>query len=134
MERDTMKRFLLFMAALLLVEATGIHAQEPSGTEENLRELNDSVIVTANRTATPLCQIGSSVTVITRAEIEKSQAVMITDILRNVPGLEVVQSGGAGTLTSLFLRGANAHHTLVLLDGISLNDPSSPNNAADLSN
>ncbi|MCH8027371.1 MAG: TonB-dependent receptor, partial [candidate division Zixibacteria bacterium] len=129
-----MKRFLLFMAALLLVEATGIHAQEPSGTEENPRELNDSIVVTANRTATPLRQIGSSVTVITRAEIENSQAVMITDILRNVPGLDVVQSGGAGTLTSLFLRGANAHHTLVLLDGISLNDPSSPNNAADLSN
>ncbi|MCH9025281.1 MAG: TonB-dependent receptor, partial [candidate division Zixibacteria bacterium] len=129
-----MKRFLLFMAALLLVEATGIHAQEQSGTEENPKELNDSIVVTANRTATPLREIGSSVTIITRAEIENSQAVMITDILRNVPGLDVVQSGGAGTLTSLFLRGANAHHTLVLLDGISLNDPSSPNNAADLSN
>ncbi|MEE8405281.1 MAG: TonB-dependent receptor [candidate division Zixibacteria bacterium] len=129
-----MKRFLLFMAALLLVEATGIHAQEPSGTEENPKELNDSIVVTANRIATPLREIGSSVTVITRAEIENSQAVMITDILRNVPGLDVVQSGGTGTLTSLFLRGANAHHTLVLLDGISLNDPSSPNNAADLSN
>ena len=116
------------------MEATGIHAQEPSGTEENPKELNDSIVVTANRTATPLREIGSSVTVITRAEIENSQAVMITDLLRNVPGLDVVQSGGTGTLTSLFLRGANAHHTLVLLDGISLNDPSSPNNAADLSN
>jgi len=122
------------MAALLLVEATGIHAQNFSGTKENPKELNDSIVVTANRTPTPLREIASSVTVITRAEIENSQAVMITDILRHVPGLDVVQSGGSGTLTSLFLRGANAHHTLVLLDGISLNDPSSPNNAADLSN
>ena len=129
-----MKRFLLFMAALLLVEATGIHAQNFSGSKQNPRELHDSIVVTANRIATPLREIGSSVTVITRAEIENSQAVMITDILRNVPGLDVVQSGGTGTLTSLFLRGANSHHTLVLLDGISLNDPSSPNNAADLSN
>ncbi|MGH8015738.1 MAG: TonB-dependent receptor plug domain-containing protein, partial [Candidatus Zixiibacteriota bacterium] len=72
--------------------------------------------------------------VITRAEIEKSQSAFVSHLLRNVPGVDVVQSGGSGKFTSVFIRGANSHHTLVLLDGVPLNDPSSPNNAADLSN
>lgn len=129
-----MQRFFMLMAAILIVDATGIHAQQLSGTQENPHRIPDSIVVTANRTATPRAEIASSVTVITRADLKKSQSVMVMDILREVPGLDVVQSGGAGKLTSLFLRGASSHHTLVLLDGIQLNDPSSPDNNVDLSN
>ena len=131
--KDAMKRILFFMAASLFVAATGSHAQVRSGTEQNPINLNDSIAVTANRTPTPLAEIASSITVISREEIEKSQSAFVAHILRNVPGLDVVQSGGAGKFTSVFIRGANTHHTLVLLDGIPLNDPSSPNNAANLS-
>ncbi len=130
---DAMKRIFFFMAAILLVEATGLHAQEQSGTEQNPINLKDSIAVTANRTPTPLSEIASSITVITREEIEKSQSALVAHLLRNVPGLDVVQSGGTGKFTSVFIRGANTHHTLVLLDGVPLNDPSSPNNASDLS-
>ncbi len=129
-----MKRFLVFMAASLVLEATGIQAQDKHGTEENPLKLKDSVAVTANRQATPLHEIASSITVITREEIVKSQSAFVAHLLRNVPGVDIVQSGGAGKFTSVFIRGSNAHHALVLLDGIPLNDPSSPNNAADLSN
>ncbi len=128
-----MKRIFFFMAASFIVEATGLYAQEQGGTEQNPINLNDSIAVTANRTPTPLNEIASSITVISREEIEKSQSAFVAHLLRNVPGLDVVQSGGVGKFTSVFIRGANTHHTLVLLDGIPLNDPSSPNNAADLS-
>ena len=129
-----MMRFFFYLAAVMIVEATGIHAQDQRGTESNPINLNDSIAVTANRTPTPIHEIASSITVITREEIEKSHTAFVSHLLRNVPGLDVVQSGGTGKFTSIFIRGANAHHTLVLLDGIPLNDPSSPNNAADLSN
>jgi vitamin B12 transporter len=128
-----MKRFLVLMALGLFLEATGIQAEDPSGTEKSPFQLNDSIAVTANRQATPLHEIASSITVITRDEIVKSQSAFVAHLLRSVPGVDIVQSGGAGKFTSVFIRGSNAHHALVLLDGIPLNDPSSPNNAADLS-
>jgi len=73
--------------------------------------------------------IATSVTVITRDQIARSQAVMAVDVLREVPGLDVVRSGGEGQQVSLFLRGTNSYQALVLIDGVEVNDPSSPNNA-----
>jgi len=128
-----MKRYFILMAAILFVDATGLHAEETRGSADDPYVLSDSVAVTANRTQTPLHEIASSITVITCDEIEKSQSAFVSHLLRNVPGVDIVQSGGTGKFTSVFIRGANAHHALVLLDGIPLNDPSSPNNAANFS-
>jgi vitamin B12 transporter len=55
----------------------------------------------------------------------------LPDLLKEVPGLNVVQSGGPGGQTSVFMRGTNANHTKVLIDGIDVSDPSSPNAAFD---
>ena len=52
-------------------------------------------------------------------------------MLRDVPGLNLVQSGGEGGQTSIFMRGTNSNHTKVLVDGIEVSDPSSPNGAYD---
>ena len=84
----------------------------------------EPVIVTATRVEIPLGEVGSSVTLITREEIESQQAVHLLDVLRSVPGLDVARSGGLGQQASVFLRGANSAHTLVLVDGIEVNDPS----------
>ena len=86
----------------------------------------DPMVVTANRVETALSTVGSSVTVISREEIEQRQAVHLLDLLRTVPALDVVRQGGIGQQTSVFLRGANSGHTLVLVDGIEMNDPSNP--------
>ena len=88
--------------------------------------------------APPACprrsdQLASSVTVITAAEIEARQERSLPDVLRDVPGLNIVQTGGAGGQTSLFMRGTNSNHTKVLLDGIDIADPSTPSGAADIS-
>ena len=87
------------------------------------------VVVTATRTETPAAQVASSVTVVTSEEIERRQLRLVTDALRRVPGVDVRRNGGPGTITSIFIRGGNSDHVLVLLDGVELNDPASPNRA-----
>ena len=87
----------------------------------------DEIIVTATRGTSSAQDIAARVEVITRDEMELKNYVTAVDALKSVPGLSVVQSGGAGTLTSVFSRGTNSKHTLALYDGIRLNDASSPN-------
>src|SRR3984957_16867243 len=93
---------------------------------------NESVVVSATRLATPADQVASSVTVITAADIEARQERTLPDALQTVPGLFIEQSGGLGGQTSIFMRGANSNQTKVLLDGIDIADPSTPNDAADI--
>jgi len=118
-----LKSFLCSSVALAAL-ASAVQAQDLQ---------DESVIVSATRVATPEAEIATSNTVITAADIQARQLQDVPDILRNVPGLEVVQSGGAGGQTSLFLRGTNSNHTKVLLDGIDIGDPANPTGAADVS-
>lgn len=89
---------------------------------------NDNVL-SASRTPITQQQNGSSVTVITREDIERRGARNLDEILRIVPGVTVAQRGGLGQQSSLFIRGANSEQTKVVLDGIPINDPASPNGA-----
>lgn len=94
----------------------------------------DDLVVTANRVATPVSQLGSAVTVITEKEIEDSQARTATDVLRSVPGLSISNSGGVGRSTAIRIRGAEAYHTKVIVDGVDLSDPSSSQPQYDFGN
>lgn len=95
---------------------------------------DQELVVTATRLATPSAQIGSSVAVITAQEIERRKYQSVSDALQSVPSLGVVRSGGGiGKLTNVFSRGTETNHTLVLLDGIELNDPSNTDGLIDLS-
>jgi len=78
----------------------------------------EPIVVTATRTQTPVAQTGSSVTVIAREEIERRQATSVQEVLRGVPGLGVTNSGGLGKPSSVFLRGTESDHVLVLIDGL----------------
>jgi vitamin B12 transporter len=93
---------------------------------------SENVVVTATRLPTPQDQLGNSVTVIDAAQIDARQQRSLPDVLQDVPGLNVVQSGGLGGQTSLFMRGTKSQHTKVLLDGIDIADPSTPNDTADI--
>ena len=126
-----MKRFFVAVSFILALGATGVKADNESGTIDNPKQIPDSITISANRNATPLSQIASTVTIISEKEIEASQAVMVSDLLRSVPGLDVVQTGGMGRQTSVFLRGANSNHTLVIIDGVEMNSPSSPTTSFD---
>ncbi len=80
----------------------------------------DEVVVTATRTEQSADETLASVTVITRQDIEHLQAQSLPEVLRGVPGLTLSNNGGAGKATSVFLRGTNADHVLVLVDGIKI--------------
>src|SRR5262249_35928587 len=82
-----------------------------------------TVVVTPTRLPTPETEVGSSVTVITEEEIQRKQERTLPDALKDVPGLNVVQNGGPGGATSVFIRGANANQTKVFIDGIDATDP-----------
>jgi vitamin B12 transporter len=107
-------------------------ANQPQQPQPSQAPGNPTVI-TPTRIPTPASQTGSSLTVITRDQIEQSQRTYVVDVLRQTPGLDVVQSGTPGGVTSVFLRGANSQHTKVLLDGIPLNDPSNATRLFDFS-
>jgi vitamin B12 transporter len=117
--RESRVSRLAFAVALLVGAAKPALAQEA--------ELDDVIVVTATRSATALDDIPARVEVISRQDIENRGYVTAVEVLGSTPGINVVQSGGAGTLTSVFSRGANSKHTLALFDGIRLNDASSPN-------
>ena len=93
---------------------------------------NDAVI-TATRTETRRSEIGSAISVITEEQIRNSGQTTLLGVLRNagVPSIDFAQNGGPGSQTTGFIRGANSAHTKVLLDGIPLNDPSSPTRTFD---
>ncbi|HEY8586742.1 MAG TPA: TonB-dependent vitamin B12 receptor [Rhodanobacter sp.] len=106
-----MKKTLL--AATLLSATVAAHA-----ADQNHATDPGAVIVTATRTAITVDDALSSVSVITRADIERLQPLSVADLLTGLPGVSFANSGGYGQQTSLFLRGTSSSHTLVLIDGV----------------
>ncbi len=90
------------------------------------------IVISATAIPTPADRIANTVTVITAEDIQREQRRTVPDVLAKVPGLHVVQSGGPGGVTSLFMRGTNSNHTKVLIDGIDVSNPSNPGRTFDL--
>jgi vitamin B12 transporter len=84
---------------------------------------DDQIIVTGSRTPISAADIGSAVTIITRDDIERRQSRYVSDLLRSVPGFAVSHSGVVGSQTQVRVRGSEANHVLVLIDGARANDP-----------
>lgn len=78
----------------------------------------DPVVVTATRTAQTANETLASVSVVEREEIERRQSLTMTEVLRGLPGVAVSRTGGLGQPSSVYLRGTESDHTLVLIDGI----------------
>ncbi|MFY1020639.1 TonB-dependent receptor domain-containing protein [Ectopseudomonas khazarica] len=81
----------------------------------------EPLVITSGRMPEPQAQATAATTVFERDDIERLQVSSVPDLLSRVPGVSIVQNGGRGSLTSLFLRGANANQTLVLIDGVRIN-------------
>ncbi len=122
-----MKNLSAFL--LLFLFLTGVSFPQSDTISTTLSE----IVVTANRTETPYYTLASSVSVLTSQELQSKQINTVEDALRELPGVTVVDQGGPGKIASVYIRGANPNHTLVLIDGTELNDPSSINNAFDFS-
>jgi vitamin B12 transporter len=81
----------------------------------------DETIVTATRTPVALDAVGAPVIVISRDDIERSLASDVSELLQTHAGLEIARNGGPGQTTSLFTRGTESNHTVVLIDGVRIN-------------
>ena len=115
-----MSKSLLTPAVALLCGVSSIsqaQAAEPA-------RLNDQ-LVTATRTVQTAQQSLAAVTVFDRAQIELSQATSVPELLKKVPGVSFANNGGPGKNTSLFMRGSESDHVLVLIDGIKIGSVSS---------
>jgi vitamin B12 transporter len=83
------------------------------------------LVVTATRSVQPIQKVGASITVLTPEAIKVSQATTAVELLAQTPSVTFARNGGPGSATSLYIRGAETQHTVVLIDGVKLNDPSS---------
>ena len=117
---------LAFAIAASTVTAAAAEIADSSAISE--------IVVTATRTEQPINRVGQSVTVLAAEALARQQRNTVSDALRSVPGLSVTRNGGAGQTTSVFIRGADSEQTVVLIDGVKLNDPASPGGAFDFSN
>jgi vitamin B12 transporter len=82
----------------------------------------DQVVVSASRSAQRVQDALPATSLITRGDIDRAQSPDLPTLLRQATGLEIVQTGGPGTVSSTFLRGAESRHTLVLVDGVPVNN------------
>ena len=92
----------------------------------------DTLVVTANRFQQPRSAVLAPITVVTRQDIDRWQSTSVNDVLRRLPGVDIAQYGGMGQNSSISIRGTNASHVLVLIDGVRLN-LAGVSGAADLS-
>jgi vitamin B12 transporter len=101
--------------ALIAVVAPAV-AQSDGGVE--------TVVVTGTRIGSVRADLqGSSLTVLTNQDLEVRQVQIVSDVLRDIPGVEVNRTGPVGGLTQVRMRGGEGNHTLVLIDGIKASDP-----------
>ena len=122
---------LLYAATLLPAfaqDAQQTNAPQAGTPGDNEVPLHD-VVVTATRIPTDIEHIPAGVTVVDRDTMQTRDYNTLVDALSALPGLQVVQSGGAGQVASVFIRGTNSDHVVVLRDGMPVNDPSDPGGA-----
>jgi vitamin B12 transporter len=126
------KKVLVFVLALTILHFNVYSQEELEKEKVSTPSIQHEVVVTATRLETPVKEIASSVTVITRERLEQSKKATVIEALQEVLGVSIIQNGPPGAAASVFLRGANSEHTLILMDGVELNDPISPSRSFDL--
>lgn len=130
--------FTLFFLGLFFINPTPVFSEQETLNTESLdkenieEEINSSfgtkterLVVTPSRFPQSIDKVASSVTIITEEEIDARREPNLLETLRNVESLQVIQSGGPGRTTGMFLRGASPSQTLIMLDGIPLNEANS---------
>ncbi|GAB2573571.1 TonB-dependent receptor [Dyella jejuensis] len=115
LRRGALAAALLLGLATQAAQAQAVSAGQASSSQSDTL---DPVVVTATRTAVTADDTLTSVTVITRDDIDRLQPASVADLLTGLPGVSISQTGGIGAQTSLYLRGTNPTHVLVLIDGV----------------
>lgn len=135
-----MTKSCLLFSLLIATPALGQQTPQRSDSAEAPRpdaaaepDASD-VVVTAIRVPTSIDRVAASVTVLDKASLDRMQDIGVTEVLLRTPGVSVSRNGGYGTNTTLRIRGAETDQTVVVIDGVKLNDPSSPGGGYNLAN
>ena len=113
----------LLVTIFLLLFSAHAHAQPQGEPDEPANQLTETIVVTASRIPIASEQAGASFTVLDEEYLDRRQALTVEELLRGTPGVAVSRSGVLGSLSQVRMRGAEANHTLVLMDGIEIGDP-----------
>ena len=123
-----LRRFLSafpFPAFLILFCLGSVANAADSADADEDEDAVETIVVTAHRTPIPLNEVGSAVSVIDEGHIEERQQVFTADLLRDLPGVTLSRQSTNGSLTQVRVRGSEANHVLVVIDGVEVNDPAS---------
>jgi len=120
-EGDKTITIFKYAAAALAVLPTPVFAQAA----------DDDIVVTASGFEQPRSETGQAIEIVGRDRLDQLQSATIAEVLQTVPGVSVATRGGLGGQTSAFIRGGSSAQTLVLIDGVRINDLTSPNGAFD---
>jgi vitamin B12 transporter len=120
-EENIVTKFLISTALLVWCVQPAWADESPTG----------DIVVTATGFAQPRSEAGQAISVINRDRLDTLQVATIADAIQTLPSVRVATRGGTGGQSSAFIRGGNSSQTLVLIDGVRLNDPSSPNGLFD---
>jgi vitamin B12 transporter len=126
-----LRRRFSVSALLFLITSAAAFAQ--SAPPQTAPTIHETVVVTATGREMPESKVGASITVLDREQIEQRHALSTIDLLRTIPGVVAVRTGGVGNLTGVFVRGGESTYNKVLLDGMPLNEPGGSFNFASLS-
>jgi len=128
------KSICLLSVSFAAVAASSTSFAQQVPTAHAVAAEGDSIIVTATRAPLTLDEIPASITALDKAAIDRSQDIGVTELLLRTPGISFARNGGYGTSTSLRIRGAESDHTVVVIDGVKLNDPSSTSGGFNFTN
>ena len=134
-----MTRFKYVLAAVALLPTTAFAQIESIEEPEDMpcltgTRIRTDIVVTGVRGNQYPEEVGQTVTVLNDVEIRRLQSTSVADILATTPGITVSRNGGPGQPTAVRIRGAEDSQTLVLIDGVRVNDPASPGGAFDFGN
>jgi len=123
------------LAALpLLLCSTAALAQEAPRPDAAATDTGADIVVAANRAPVDADRVTAAVTVLDKTAIDRAQDLSVADLLLRTPGVSLSRNGGYGTSTSLRIRGAESDQTVVVIDGVKINDPSSPGGGYNFAN
>lgn len=115
-----------YVCSLVIVSMLGSNLDLYAAAEQHSVTQLEPMVISASALQTPLTQTPANVTVITRTEIDAQQAHRFSEILRQIAGLHVDEMSGRGGISSIYLRGSDPNFTLVMIDGVPINDPTNP--------
>lgn len=135
--RDYQMNTCLFTAASLSALALTSSAFAQTAATPDVAGVGakvEDLVVTATRSPQAIDRIGASITVLDAGDIAEDQSISLVDLIAKTPAVSVARNGGPGGVTSVYVRGAESYHSVVVIDGVRLTDPATTRGGASFEN